>query len=159
MNTGAISVRYANALLKLTRESGRGEQVCAQVQEILANPDALANLALEADLEALTALLLKNGRLDMVRFIFSSFVKMYYRSAGIKPATLVTATPQIGLAEKLTTLLEKQTGCKVVMDCRTDSSLIGGFTLEVDDNMLDASVSREIEILRRQFANQNKRIL
>ena len=39
------------------------------------------------------------------------------------------------------------------------TNLIGGFTLEVGDYLLDASVRRQIETIRRQFVIQNNRIV
>ena len=53
----------------------------------------------------------------------------------------------------------QQFGCVVLIDTRVVPSLIGGFTLEVGDYLLDASVRRQIETIRRQFVIQNNRIV
>ena len=45
------------------------------------------------------------------------------------------------------------------MEAEVDPSLIGGFTLSVDDKLLDASVSRQLEEIRRQLMEKNKRIV
>lgn len=156
MNTGVISERYAKALLMLTRESKRGEQVCSQVKAMLRNPDEVPQ-PLEEDLQRLVALLARNGRLQYLRFVFNTFVRMYYRSEGICPARLVSAERYEGLEEKVRGILEKQTGSKVILESETDPSLIGGFKVEVNDTILDASLAHQIELLRKQFANQNKR--
>ena len=55
--------------------------------------------------------------------------------------------------------LEKQLGCEVLLETSVDPDLVGGFTLEVGDYLLDASVRRQIETIRRQFVISNNRIV
>lgn len=158
MNTGIISSRYAAALLRYTEETGGGERVCAQVRSLLEHPEQNPG-PLEPELERFVSLLVRNGRIEDVRFIFRSFLSMYYRSRGILLARLTTVVPSEELERKLRTLLEKQFGGQVRVESRTDPGLIGGFTLEVGDYRLDASVRRQIETVRRQFVIQNNRIV
>lgn len=158
MNTGAIAVRYATALLKAVQESGRGEQVFSQVRRMLASPDTVPQ-PLEPDLERLTALLVRNGRVEYVKFIFSSFVRMYCRSVGVRLAHLVSASPVEGLEERVRSMLERHTGDRVIIDSKVDPNIVGGFILEVDDYILDASVARQIELIRRKLVVQNKRLI
>ena len=158
MNTGIISSRYATALLRYTQETGGGERVCAQVKRLLEHPQEDPG-PLEPELERLVALLVKNGRLGDVRFIFRSFIAMYYRSRGIEVARLTTVVPAGELERKLHAILEKQLGCEVLIESSVDPDLIGGFTLEVGDYLLDASVRRQIETIRRQFVISNNRIV
>ena len=158
MNTGIISSRYATALLRYTQETGGGERVCAQVKRLLEHPQEDPG-PLEPELERLVALLVKNGRLGDVRFIFRSFIAMYYRSRGIEVARLTTVVPSGELERKLHAILEKQLGCEVLIESFVDPDLIGGFTLEVGDYLLDASVRRQIETIRRQFVISNNRIV
>lgn len=158
MNTGIISTRYAKALLMYTQENGSGERVCAQVREMLKSPDSVP-ARLEPELERFVALLLRNGRMGDVRFILRSFVSMYYRSKGVRIASLVTSVPAPGLEEKLHPLLERDFGCKVIFETSVDPSLIGGFVVTVDDRLLDASVRSQLETIRRQFIIQNNRIV
>ena len=73
MNTGILSSRYANALLRYTEETGGGERVCAQVRLLLDHPDQDPG-PLEPELERFIHLLVKNGRLEDVRIIFRSFL-------------------------------------------------------------------------------------
>ncbi len=158
MNTGIISTRYAKALLMYTQECGSGERVCTQVREILKAPDKVP-AKLEPELERFVALLVRNGRMEDVRFILRSFVSMYYRSKGIRLASLVTSVPAPELETKLHRILERDFGCKVIFETSVDPSLIGGFVVEVDDYVLDASVRSQLETVRRQFIIQNNRIV
>ena len=158
MNTGIISSRYATALLRYTQETGGGERVCAQVRRLLDHSDQDPG-PLEPELERFIQLLVRNDRLEDVRFIFHSFIEMYYRSRGIRVARLTTVAASKELERKLHAMLEKQLGCEVLIETRVDPALIGGFTLEVGDYLLDASVRRQIETIRRQFVIQNNRIV
>ena len=158
MNTGIIASRYATALLRYTEETGGGERVCAQVRRLLDHPEQDPG-PLESELERLIRLVVENGRLEDVKFILRSFIAMYYRSRGIQVAQLTTVVPSEGLERKLRAMLEKQFGTQVLIETKVDPELIGGFTLEVGDYLLDASVRRQIETIRRQFVISNNRIV
>ena len=158
MNTGMIASRYASALLRYTQETGGGERVCAQVRRLLEHPEERP-AALEPELERFVRLLVKNGRMGEVRFIFRSFIAMYYRSRGIQVARLTTAVPAKELERKLRNVLEKQLGCEVLLEASVNPDLLGGFTLEIGDYLLDGSVRRQIETIRRQFVISNNRIV
>ena len=158
MNTGIISSRYASALLRYTQETGGGERVCAQVRRLLEHPEEQPG-PLEPELERLVSLLVKNGRLEDVRFVFRSFIAMYYRSRGIEVARLTAVVPAKELERKLQNILEKQLGTEVLLEASVDPDLLGGFTLEIGDYLLDGSVRRQIEAIRRQFVISNNRIV
>ena len=159
MNVGIISSRYATALLRYVQETGGGERVCAQARELLRGGADMKSVRLEPELSRFVELLLENGRLDMAKLCLAHFVRIYCKSAGIKYATLVSARKSPGLEERITGLLEKQTGCRVLVDSSVDPALIGGFTLEVEDYILDASVSSQLDSIRRQFVTTNNRIV
>lgn len=159
MNTGIIATRYAKALLLYCEESGNGEKVCAQVRQLLKNPD-ISSLKLEPELEKFVSVVSKHGRLQYIRLMFNSFVSMYHRSKGVKLAHLVMSSPTEGLEEKVGEMLRRQFGCEVRLESAVDPNLIGGFMIIVDDEyMLDASVRNQIDTIRKQFIIQNNRIV
>lgn len=158
MNTGVISGRYARALLLLTQETGHGEQVCNQIRSLLAGPDRMPE-RLEPEIESIISLLARNGREEYLKFVFSSFVGMYYRSINVLSARLVTAVPAPGLGERLSELVCARTGFKIRLETAVDPDIIGGFVFDVDDYRLDASVRSSIEAVRRQFIEKNKRLV
>ena len=61
--------------------------------------------------------------------------------------------------KRIKELLQQRLDGEVVMDAEVDPSLIGGFTLTVDDKLLDASVSHQLDEIRRQLMEKNKRIV
>lgn len=120
--------------------------------------------SLAPELRKFLELLIRNGRIGDVRLIFTTFINEYYRSRHIKRARLVVADPALlnsgsTLESRLRDLIEKQTGCRLILKTEVNPSLIGGFVFEVEDTVLDASVSRQLDIIRRQFMEKNRRIV
>lgn len=138
--------------------------------------------SLVPELRKFLELLIRNGRISDVRLIFTTFITEYYRSRHIKRARLVVADPALLVTEpvevtvpagpllvspaepptlesRLRDLIEKRTGCKLILKTEVNPSLIGGFVFEVEDTVLDASVSRQLDIIRRQFIEKNRRIV
>ena len=159
MDTGVISSRYARALLKYVLQTGGGERVFTQVRALLEDPDILSSSALEPELGEFTALLSRNGRLGYARLIFTTFVRMYCEKEGIRLVTLSTAAPAPELAARLQEVISGRTGWAVIMDTKVDPGLIGGFVVESDDRRLDASVRSQLDRIRRQFTETNRRIV
>ena len=134
------------------------------------------------ELHKFLELLIRNGRIGDVRLVLTTFVTEYYRSRHIKRARLVVADPALldpeptpsdpvpvegslrhspepALESRLRDLVEKQTGCRLILKTEVNPSLIGGFVFEVEDTVLDASVSRQLDLIRRQFIEKNRRIV
>ena len=158
MNTGAISKRYAKALLELSRVSGRGEQDCSQALALLEHPEAKP-AKLEEDIQKLVELLIRNGRMPYVKFILRSFVDLYRKENGIVEVRLTMAAPSPALEEKLRQILASAIDGTILFTSKVDPDLIGGFVLEVDDRQLNASAKSQLEKIRRKLDELNKRIV
>jgi len=158
MNTGIISSRYAMALLRLVDETGNGEAVYGQVVRILKDPDSMPR-KLEPELSHLISLLVKNKRLENVKLILHRFTELYNASRGRRLVTLKTAVPAPELEQRVKGLLQERFTGEIVLESEVDPALIGGFILTIDDKLLDASVSRQLEEIRRQYIEKNKRIV
>ncbi|MBQ9193856.1 MAG: F0F1 ATP synthase subunit delta [Bacteroidales bacterium] len=185
MNTGIVVTRYARALVLYVRETGQGDLVCAQAEKLFLALSEVGDLdrmmraqdvvpgeekirlletaagaPLAAPLERFLRLLLDKGRMGLVREILHDFVDQYRRSIGIRKAHLtVVSEPSETLLERLRALVRAQTGDEVVIDVDIDPSLVGGFVFDVDDYLLDASVSHQLELIRSQFIERNRRII
>jgi F-type H+-transporting ATPase subunit delta len=158
MNTGIISSRYARALLRLVDETGNGEAVYKQVAQILKNPDSMPP-KLEPELSRLVTVLVHNKRLDYVKFVLHRFTVLYNASRGRRLVTLQTAVPAPELQQRIKDLLQERFGGEIVLDAEVDPDIIGGFKLTIDDKLLDASVSHQLDEIRRQLMEKNKRIV
>lgn len=159
MNEGIIAARYAKALLKLTQENGTGATVCSQVRALLADASQVPSDSLLPEVVRMVALLRSKGRGDLLKRVMTMFVSMYHASENIKLAHLTTAVPSADLGDRLVKLLSDRTGARIELETSVNPDLIGGFVLEIDDYLLDASVRNQIEAIRRQFVEKNTRIV
>lgn len=184
MNTGIIASRYASALLKLVDENGSGETVFTQVRALQAALDlkelraavedrivpadrkiALLRTAvggsLAPELDRFIRLLCTNGRIGDIRLVFNTFLTEYSRSRRVVRGRLAVADASVlpSLEARLRTLVEKYSGFTLELTTEVDPGLIGGFVIEFADNILDASVLRQVTLIRRQFEERNKRIV
>ena len=153
---------FEAALSSLAAEPVKGTSRPNQSLRQTRRPVEATSLAPE--LRKFLELLIRNGRIGDVRLTFTTFIIEYYRSRHIKRARLVVADSALlnlgsTLEPRLRDLIEKQTGCKLILKTEVNPSLIGGFVFEVEDTVLDASVSRQLDIIRRQFIEKNRRIV
>ena len=176
MNDGLIPARYAKALylvacekqadkklystMKLMEESFRNEP---GLQPVLANPYVAADdkIALlksaagvaDADSPVFSdflKLLARNRRLDMARGIANAYIDLYRRENNIYDVKIVSAA-KLGDAElqRLHNLIKKHlNGGSMELTTSVDPDLIGGFTVSVGNERIDASVSNELKQLR-----------
>ena len=185
MDDGIIASRYADALLKYVLETGDGERVCAQAarleRAISEVPDLSMVLVTPEDIpdEAKISLLgtalgepvaeplgrfirmvFENKRVPLLRLMFKDFVTRYRRSQGVVKGRLrVVTTPPESLLNRLRALVKAKTGLDVEIETTIDPSLIGGFVFDIDDYLLDASVIRQLDRIRSQFVDKNRRIV
>ncbi|MBQ7195407.1 MAG: F0F1 ATP synthase subunit delta [Bacteroidales bacterium] len=158
MNEGIIASRYARALLKLTAESGRGKEVFAQVDGMLDSTGSIPDV-LETDLAALITLLEKNERENLLKRVMIQFRKFYCRQEGISIGRLTTAVKDEALELRMKALGEKMTGGSVLMKSLIDPGIEGGFKFEIDGLMMDASVRTQLETIRKELTESNRRLV
>lgn len=174
MNDGLIPNRYAKALYKFSQERGDTALVyeemkrvdiayCAEagLKKAVNNPflpvdDKLKLLcaASGAGIDGTSAkfmeLVIKNNRIDFMRSIALAFMKQYRSLNGIAKVEIVTAT-KLGDDEinAIVDVVKAQLGDKTIeLTKSVNPDLIGGFTVDVDSRVLDASVKNQLEKLR-----------
>ena len=186
MNRSIVITRYARALVKFVREDGRGGLVCSEAEtlvKVLQSTPDLRRMVTAADdivtpfekkkllqtalgspmsqeLSRFLTLLNRNGRMNLVEDILRDFTDMYHRCVGIRKAHLTTVQePSQRLLQRLKALVKQKTGDDVIIEVDVDPSLIGGFVFDIDDYLLDASVKRQLDLIREQFIERNRRII
>ncbi|MBO5595706.1 MAG: ATP synthase F1 subunit delta [Bacteroidales bacterium] len=186
MNRAIVITRYARALVRYVRDNGHGDIVCSEAQTLLAALNSVPDLLrmveaagdvvsdfdkkkllqsalgnrMSPDLSRFLTLLNKNGRMELVQDILRDFVDMYHRSVGIRKAHLTTVSePSERLLQRLKALVKSKTGDDVIIEVDVDPSLVGGFVFDIDDYLLDASVKRQLDLIREQFIERNRRII
>lgn len=186
MNRSLVITRYARALVKYVRESGHGAIVFSEAEKleealwrlpdlrrmVEAAPDVVSDFdkkkllqtalgaPMSPELSRFLSLLGRNGRMCLVHEILHSFVDMYHRSIGIRKAHLCCVSePSARMLQRIRALVKEKTGEDVVLTVEVDPSLIGGFVLDMDDYLLDASVKRQLDLIREQYLEKNRRII
>jgi F-type H+-transporting ATPase subunit delta len=115
--------------------------------------DAVTRGKIGALTEAFITLLIKKGRESDLPEIARAVVEQYHEIKGIHLVKLTTATP-VGESMKqyIEQKVKKEKGLGTVqLETVVDEKIIGGFMLEMDNQLLDASILRDLKDIKRQF--------
>lgn len=186
MNIGVIAKRYAKALLEYAIEKQCEEVVYHEAQrfidvyrqmpeleEILDNPllpssakaEAISRAAADnasAVFRKFAELVVSRRRASIMLFIAHAYIVLYRELKHISIGKLTTAVPiEDTVVQQLKKKVEKQLqqSSDVIIETHVDPRLIGGFVFSIDDYQLDASVATQFERIKKQFIEQNKRIV
>ena len=101
------------------------------------------------------SLLAEKGREDILLDIIEAFFRLQDETLGIvnvyvKAAAELSAQQTVQLERRFEAYSKK----KVHVDVSLDSKLIGGFIVRIGDTMFDGSVKRQLELLRKRFAEE-----
>ena len=172
-----LAGRYAKSLIDLSIEKGQLEAVYADMKylqqlckvsrefvNLMRSPivrndqkNAIINAITKGKISDLTAafnqLLVRKGREGDIPEIAVAFVEQYNALKDIHKVTLTTAVEvsadlQNAIAQKVKTA---HSFASVELESKVDPSLIGGFVLEFDNNLVDASVVRDLRDIKKQF--------
>ena len=100
--------------------------------------------------------------IDRDRFeLFPEMVDVYtvlaHEGMGIEEALVTSAFPMTGAqADALKAKLEEMTGKKIIMKQKVDAALLGGFTVQIGDQLIDGSVARQLQTLKALIGNENQ---
>ena len=174
-----LAARYAKSLIDLSTEKGQLEQVYADMLylqavgkssreflNLLRSPvikagkkESILNAITKDKISDLTAafnkLLLNKGRESDLPEIVTAFVEQYNSIKGIHKVKITTAVP-VGddVINGLVNKVKASTGLEnIEVEAKVDESLIGGFVLEFNNNLVDASILRDLRDVKKQFAN------
>jgi len=78
--------------------------------------------------------------------------QVYRKAKGIVTVHLTTVEPAgEKMKEALISVVEQVTGETAEFQAKTDSDIIGGFILEIEDKRLDASVKEQLRIINYEL--------
>ena len=184
MNVGMISKRYAKALLQYAMENKAEDKVYSEMKQLEAAFAAEPRMRMAMDNPTLTAkdkldlmkaavggnagnvllrffdLVLKNKREIVLRSIALSYIDLYCELKYINTAKLVTATP-VGkeVADKMKLLVQQIKPGTLEFETKTDPDIDGGFILFFDTYRMDASVKTQLKNIKKQFIEENSKML
>ena len=175
MDAGIISNRYAKAIFQYAserkEESRLREELKIMAEQFFAVP--LLKLVLDdptvaksEKVKILTTaagrevcdtcrqviqLIVENGRTHFMQSIALMYDKVYRKAKNRVILKLITTEPASDeMKNKLVALINKNNE-QVDFQAKTDSDIIGGFIVEVDDLRLDASIRNQLSQLRLEF--------
>lgn len=177
-----VAARYAKSLLDLAQDQNKLEVIKSDVenlQEMLGNRDfyllmkspivspakkksILESIFSAAKLDEMTTafgrILISKGRESNLPEIVTAFQQQYkalknITGVRITSATALDPTELHDIKAKL--LASDSTGQDLDIETAVDPSLIGGFVLEYNGKVYDASVAHKLKEIRKEFSKPN----
>lgn len=177
MRNSRVANRYSKALMDLAIETSQVEAVKKDIENIsLATTGELNQVLLSPVIghekkvkifsaifsgkitnltESFFNLVFAKGREVVLTDILKEFNDEYRRMQGIKVLELTTATPvSEGLKADIKAKFEalpQYKGVKMEITEKLDENILGGFLAQVDDQLFDASIRRDLAVIKKQF--------
>ena len=171
-----ISNRYARAIYAYAAEKGSEEEICQEMKlladnfiaypvlrKVMNDPTVSSNEKIKLlstaggihtsdTLKHIARMVVENGRANQMESIALMYDEVYKKAKGIVSAKLTTVEPANEKIKKaLIQVISNGTEKNVEFQTYTDTELIGGFVLEIEDQRLDASVKDQLRRMRYEF--------
>jgi len=96
--------------------------------------------------------LISNNRIDILGDVAQKYNQLFDESKGIELATVTTAVALSGdLKKKVLAKAKELIGKDIEVENIIDESIIGGFILRIGDIQYNASISNQLNKLKREF--------
>lgn len=173
---GTISKRYVKAVFQFASEKGEEHRLYREMksmaagftsfrnlQQVLNNPTVpvqeklkvlttAAGIQVSDSCRSLLELLMKNKRESCARSIALMYIEHYKKAHRLIDCYLTTTQPASSeVKTALEQLIKTEAGQSVDFLNETNSDIIGGFVLRIDDLQLDASIKTQLHRLRMQL--------
>ena len=175
-----ISVRYAKALYGYACELKEEERLYGEMKTladsfasfkalrgVMDNPTVSSGekrqllitaggIEVSKAYRGLVDLVISNRRESYMQKIALEYQEFYRRQKGIIIGKLTTIYPvEKETEEKFKKLIAQGSQSKVDLITKIDPRIIGGFVLEVDSRLLDASIRSQLSRIRKQLTGKN----
>ena len=176
-----LAARYAKSLIDLANEKNLLEPIykdmqflqllCKESHDFLlllrspvVKPDkkvAIVEAVTKGKISDVTAafnrLLINKGRESNLPEIITSFIDQYKQQKGIHTIKLTTAVPVTEEVKKqIVSQVQNQTKISnIELKTSVNEEIIGGFVLEMGDQLIDASVAYDLNKIKAQFLNND----
>lgn len=96
--------------------------------------------------------LIDRDRFDLLGKMVEVYTAYAHEGLGVEEAFVTSAMPLTkSQAESLAAKLSEITGKKIIMKQKVDAALIGGFTVQIGDRLIDGSVARQLQTLKTRM--------
>lgn len=172
-----LAARYAKSLMDIAQEQNKLEAVYTDIKGIESAQNVSRELVslmrspiVKADTKINIFKTLFGGKIDDVteRFInliinkrrefflpeiVTAFIQQYKEHKNINDVVLTTAHPldEATLAGIKQQVASSLSGKEIDLKTIVDESLVGGFILEANNNLFDASIARDLRDIKKQF--------
>jgi F-type H+-transporting ATPase subunit delta len=172
----AVTIRYAEALYELANEAGKTGEILADLAALKASFESnfsdyskliharvplaeklrIAQDSFLKERDPLVRntflLMIKKNRQDCLAGFFMTYLELHEEHEGVIRMTVETPSP---LSQEVSDAISKQvadaSGRKVVIETRTDASLLGGMRFQLGSKLLDASLKTRLDRLQRRL--------
>ena len=177
MSDGLIPRRYAKALYKFAVENGDSQDVYEllkslsfrytaldELKRAMLNPNVpneekgayilqLVGGKPGSSLDKFLVMCMRNNRSEYLQKISLAYVDLSREAHEIAHVVITTAVPMPEAElDAIIAIVKKRLGAKTLeIEQKIDPELIGGFTVDINGLVLDASVKRELNELRLQL--------
>ena len=180
MSEFSVSSRYASALMQLAEEKNSVDAVSSdmdlvfqtlssskELKSVLKSPiikeqqklDILSDIFSEKVSSVsfnFIKFIVDKNREDILHSIVRSYIKLRDRKMGFINVEVTSAVDfSDEQVQKLKAKIEEITGKTARFSFKINESVIGGFVVKVDDTIFDASVKRQLELLKNKFLTEN----
>lgn len=180
MNLSKISVRYAKALFQVAEEKDILDEVSTDMEVLfnasievkdfynfLHNPilplqgkKKVIHKIFGDKLNPVTLnfldLIIKNNRLSYIGGIARQFKDRYKKYKGIIEAVITTVQPlDQKLKDEIIKLIGTRFDEKIILDEQLKPVILGGFVLKIEDEQVDASVSTQLNKIKKELLRES----
>ena len=184
MNTGAISMRYARALLMFANEAGVASQVYQEALTLRQSYRQVPELKTTMEKTVMTRenklrvlmqatggeisiqmrkflnLVLDEKREKYLTGINQAYIDLYRKQEKIRVGKLTTAVPIApDEVERIRQIVVSHSGGTAEFATKVDPKIEGGFIFEINTYRLNASVADQMRRIKQQFIEKNRRIV
>ena len=175
MDAGIISNRYAKAIFQFALERNEENRLREELKimseqfitvpmmkKVLDDPTISSSVKIDVLTTAagknisetcsqVIRLIVKNGRTHFMQSIALMYDKVFRNAKNRVILKLITTKPANDEVKNKLVELVKKNNEQVDFITKTDSEMIGGFILEIEDNRLDASIKNQLNQLRLEL--------
>lgn len=177
MGQSKVAYRYAKALFDLALETGKVDEVHAdlntiqqanqnELKSILGSPvigsekkTAIFEAVFAQHVQPITIsffkLIFHKGRSVAIKDIIEAYFDKYRIHKGIKVVEMTTA---VAVSDQVRQSIVKElqqnkmlSGKSIELKEKVDASILGGLVLQVDDKLFDASIKHDLQFIKKQF--------
>jgi F-type H+-transporting ATPase subunit delta len=172
-----VANRYAKALFTLALETNQLEEVNKDIEliraldhdefrRIIASPvisgdkkvslfEAVFGGRISKLTQSFFNLVFQKGRVSNLIEIRDDFALQYREYKGIKIMKLTTSVPvsaetKENIRQRIQAI-ERYKNSTLILEEKVDESLIGGFVIQIDDELFNASIKHDLEYIKNQF--------